>query len=226
MQVSKMSRSITFAGLTAIALLASGCGLGCRDVDRVDAATTLGFTVNDGAGSDSTLVALYAQLDYTQTAGVDDFPGVFRVLAQEAGDSRSLLMTLHGYETPPGDRLDLALSIPTKARTGDELHIARAFPPPPYRTAEWGFRAPLAQGQVEIGFSRSHPAIPNPPYDYVPHYTATAASGTVRIVRRERGLLRLEIDALVSDAAGRSHRIRGMVTVSARTQGQACISLD
>jgi hypothetical protein len=221
-----MRRSMMLAGLTALGLLASGCGLGCKDVDRVYAATRPGFTVSDATSSDSTPVALYASLDYTQTSGVDDFSGVFRVLAKDAGDSRNLLMTLHGYGTPPADRLDLALSVPTKARTGDEYPIVAAFPPPPYRTAEWGFRAPLPQGQVEIGFTRSHAAIPNSPYDYVPHYTATAASGTVRIVRRDRGVLLVAIDAVVSDGAGRSLRVKGTVSVEASTHGQACISLD
>jgi hypothetical protein len=220
-----MNRTTTLAGLIAVAFSASGCGLGCRDVNRIHAGTAAGFTVTDLALADSTPAALYAGLDYTQS-GVQDFPRVFAVIANETHDSRNLLMTVHGYETTPGDRLDLALSIPANARTGDQFRVAGTFVPPAYPGDEWGFRAPLSASDVEVGFTRSHAAIPNPPYDYTAHYTATSATGTIRVAARDRGLLHLALDVTVSDASGHRHRIAGVLMVTSMTQGQACPGLD
>lgn len=75
-----------------------------------------------------------------------------------------------------------------------------------------------------MGFTRSRAQIANPPYDYVSFYTATTASGTIVVLQREKGVMDLDLDLTVADAAGVAYRIRGRAVVNATTEGEACYS--
>lgn len=223
-----MRRITTPAALLALAATLGGCGLGCEDVNRIHAATASGFGVTATGSAGTTAAMLYGSADYTQeeTGSLPDFDEVFAVLARNSGDGRSLQFTLVGYETVPGDRITLVLAIPTRAQQGDRLRVTGAFAPPAPWADEWTFRRAVAAGETEVGFSRARATIPNPPYNYAAHYTATAATGSIQVLRRERGHLDLQVDLAVTDAAGRGYRVAGTLGVTAATEGEACISLS
>lgn len=214
------------AAVLALAGALSGCGLGCEDVERIRAATAAGFGVTEPGAAGTTGAMLYGFADYTQDEAVPDFDEVFAVLARNAGDGRNLQFTLTGYETPPGDRITLTLSIPARAQQGDRYLVTGAFAPPAPWVDEWTFRAPLAPGETEVGFERSRPQIPTPPYNFAAVFTATRASGTVQVLRRERGRLTVEVDVTAADGTGRGYRVAGTVDVTATTEGEVCPSLS
>lgn len=223
-----MRRIATTALLLALAGSLGGCGLGCDDVNRIHAATAPGFGVTRVGAAGTTGAMLYGTADYTQreTGSLPDFDEVFAVLARNSGDGRNLQFTLTGYETPPGDRIVLVLSVPTRAQQGDRFRVVGAFTPPGPWQDEWTFRRAVAPGDTEIGFARTRATIPNPPYDYAAIYTATRATGTIQVLRRERGHLDLQVDVTATDEAGRAYRIAGTLGVSAATEGEACPTLS
>ena len=223
-----MRRIPTAAALLALAATLGGCGLGCEDVNRIHAATAPGFGVTAADAAGTTGAMLFGSADYTQeeTGSIPDFDEVFAVLARNSGDGRNLQFTLVGYETVPGDRIVLVLSIPTRAQQGDRFRVTGAFAPPAPWVDEWTFRRAVAPGDVEIAFARTRATIPNPPYHYAPVYTATRAAGTVQVLRRERGHLDLQVDLVASDDAGRGYRVAGTMGVTAAREGEACFSLS
>lgn len=223
-----MRRIATAAALLALAGSLGGCSLGCEDVNRIHAATAPGFGVTQVGAAGTTVAMLYGTADYTQeeTGSLPDFDEVFAVLARNSGDGRNLQFTLTGYETPPGDRIVLVLSIPTRAQQGDRFRVTGAFTPPGPWQEEWTFRRAVAPGDAEIGFARTRATIPNPPYNYAAIYTATRATGTIDVLRRERGHLDLRVDMTATDEAGRAYRIAGTLGVSAAKEGEACPTLS
>lgn len=223
-----MRRIATAAAVLALAATLGGCGLGCEDVNRIHAATGAGFGVTAVGAAGTTGAMLYGSADYTQeeTGSLPDFDEVFAVLARNSGDARSLQFTLVGYETPPGDRIVLVLSVPTRAQQGDRFRVAGAFTPPGPWEDEWTFRRAVAAGETEIGFARTRATIPNPPYNYTAVYTATAATGTVEVLGRDRGRLELRVDVTATDASGRGYRVAGTVNVTAGNEGEACFTLS
>ncbi|HEU0080316.1 MAG TPA: hypothetical protein VFQ76_21895, partial [Longimicrobiaceae bacterium] len=154
----------TTAALLALAGTLGGCGLGCEDVNRIHAATASGFGVTATGASGTTAAMLFGTADYTQekTGSIPDFDEVFAVLARNSGDGRNLQFTMVGYETVPGDRIVLALSIPTRAQQGDSFRVTGAFAPPAPWVDEWTFRRAVAPGEVEIAFARTRATIPGP----------------------------------------------------------------
>lgn len=223
-----MRRIATTAAVLALAGSLSGCGLGCEDVNRIQATTAPGFSVTQVGATGTTGALLYSRADYTQkeTGSLPDFDEVFAVLARNSGDGRSLQFTLTGYETPPGDRIVLVLSIPTRAQQGDRLRVTGAFAPPGPWQDDWTFRRAVAPGDTEIGFARTRATIPNPPYNYAAIYTATRATGTVDVTGRDRGRLDLRVDLTAVDETGRGYRIAGTVGVKAAKEGEACPTLS
>ncbi|MEW5930226.1 MAG: hypothetical protein AB1941_22435 [Gemmatimonadota bacterium] len=223
-----MRRIATAPAVLALAATLGGCGLGCEDVNRIHAATAAGFGVTEVVAAGTTGAMLYGSADYTQeeTGSLPDFDEVFAVLARNSGDSRSLQFTLTGYETPPGDRIVLVLSVPTRAQQGDRFRVTGAFAPPGPWQDEWTFRRAVAPGETEIGFARTRATIPNPPYNYAAVYTATRAAGTVEVLGRDRGRLDLRVDLTATDDAGRGYRIAGTVGVTAGKEGEACFTLS
>ncbi len=223
-----MRRIAATAALLALAGSLGGCDLGCEDVDRIHAATAPGFGVTRVGDAGATGAMLYGSADYTQeeTGSIPDFDEVFAVLARNSGDDRNLQFTLVGYETPPGDRIVLVLSVPTRAQQGDRFRVAGAFTPPGPWQDEWTFRRAVAPGDTEVGFARTRATIPNPPYNYAAVYTATRAAGTIEVLRRERGHLDLRVDLTAADEAGLAYRIAGTLGVSAAKEGEACPTLS
>jgi hypothetical protein len=216
----------TAAAVLVLAGSLSGCGLGCEDVNRIQAITAPGFSVTQVGAAGTTGAMLYSRADYTQkeTGSLPDFDEVFAVLARNSGDGRNLQFTLTGYETPPGDRIVLVLSIPTRAQGGDRFRVTGAFTPPGPWQDEWTFRRAVAPGETEIGFARTRATIPNPPYNYAAIYTASRATGTVEVLRRDRGHLSLQLDMTATDDSGRGYRIAGTANVAATTEGEVCFS--
>src|SRR4051812_21674094 len=120
----------------------------CYELRSVRGEATSGFSVTDASRSGATPVALYATLDNAR----DD--RAYTVIADDVRNSgENLMVTLYGFETPPGDRIAVTVSIPLSAGAGDRFTISRAFTAP--ELGQWGFRQSLAAGQVELGFSRS-----------------------------------------------------------------------
>jgi hypothetical protein len=216
-------RHLRAVALVALTLVASGCRVGCEDVEILRAVTAPGFGVTETGAPGSTGVLLAGDVHYTQR-DVRDFRRIFDILYRRARDERSVAFTLHGYETPPGDRITLTLAIPAGARQGERYRVAGAFVPPAPWIDEWVLRPSVAAGEVEVGFKRSRPAIPDPPYNYTPTYTATGASGSIDVLRRENGLLELQLDFTVTDGAGRGYRVAGRTTVTAVSEGEVCFS--
>ena len=221
-----MRRITIAAAALALAGTLSGCRVGCEDVNRIQTTTAPGFSVTQVGATGTTGAMLYSRADYTQkeTGSLPDFDEVFAVLARNSGDGRNLQFTLTGYETPPGDRIVLVLSIPTRAQQGDRLRVTRAFTPPAPWVDDWTFRQPVASGETEIGFARTRATIPNPPYNYAAIHTATRATGTIDVLRRDRGHLSVQIDVTATDESGRGYRIAGTANVAATTEGEACFS--
>ena len=217
-----MRRITTTAALIALAGTLGGCGLGCKDVNRVRARTSPAFTITRTGGGATTGALLSGFADYTQRETVPEFARVFAVVARNSGDGRNLQFTLTGYEATPGDRISLTLSVPSRAQQGDRFHVVRAFAPPAPWTGEWTFRDPVSAGETEIAFVRSRATIPNPPYNYAAVYTATRAEGTVEVRWREAGRITLRVDLTATDDTGRGYRLAGDVEVTAATEGEAC----
>lgn len=225
-----MRHARTLAALTALVLSVGGCGLGCRDIQEIRLLTVQGFSVARVGAPDTTRALLHGYLHHSQR-GRDglEFERLFDVFANDARESRNVLVTMNGSEMPPGsspDRITVSLSLPGRVQRGDRLRVTGTFPPPAQRTPEWGFRTPTAPGEAEVGFTRSRAQIPNPPYDYAPFYTATTASGTITVLHRDRGTLGLELDLTVADASGVAYRVRGPAALNATTSGQECRTIS
>jgi hypothetical protein len=187
----------------------------CYELRSVRGEATSGFSVTDASRSVTTAVALYATLDNAR-----DDPA-YNVIANDVrsgGDN--LMVTLYGFETPPGDRIAVTVSIPLSAGTGERFAISRAFTAP--EQGMFGFRQSLAAGQVELGFSRSQYINPG---NYTFGYVANTASGEIRVLRRQPGVMELSVDALVSNGTGPAYRIVGPILLTTRTQGDVCPSI-
>src|SRR4051794_3074784 len=116
----EMNRSIAITALLLSSLATDGCRR-CHELLFVRAEATNAFAVTDATRSSATPVALYAQSDQ---AGEDRS---YAVIASNSGGSDNLMITLYGFETPPGDRIAVTVAIPVSAAAGDVYKITRAF---------------------------------------------------------------------------------------------------
>lgn len=213
----------TLTAVLALSLAAGGCGIGCDEAQFVRAATLPGFQVTPAGAAEPVPVALFGDVGHNH-AGQSDFQQVYDVLSMERRDRRAVVVTLIGFETAPADRIVLSLAIPGDAEAGDRYGISGIFPPPVTPEEQWGLQDRAPTGSMTLAFARTRASIPDPPYDYVAHYTATRASGTVAVLRRDRREMLLELDVTVRDAAGSAQQVAGRATVQLIDEGEVCFT--
>ncbi|HET6764958.1 MAG TPA: hypothetical protein VFH27_14840 [Longimicrobiaceae bacterium] len=192
------------ASSVLISLAVSGCSFGgCESLRELRAASDWDFAVTDQGSSARVGGSLR-----TVNPGTDpDHAQILAVVKDGRRDPRNLVVVAKDND-PPNDRMVVALSLPSSAATGDQLQVSDAFAAPE-DSDDWGFRAPPASGQAEVAFGLFHPQNDRPPYGHTPLYVATSATGTITVVRRENGFLRLRLDVMVADATGGLYHVAG-----------------
>ncbi len=230
------------------ALTAAGCDnplFGCGDVRHVESAGTLAVSTvagttpppGDSTGRLPASLSVGAEM-YEQNRGdaPETFEDTWDAVAGSAsfGAGQGLALTFEGV-VPGRERTTarMILVLPTPLREGARYPVGRAFPvpigphnPDVFRTPYWGRRALRAPGEAELAlfFGHTRFVAPDPFAQEVPEFVAASATGSVEVLDDGGNDLRLRLDLVAADSAGRPLRLGGEVRVRAVSEERQCTS--
>lgn len=233
------------ACLAVLAL--AGCGnplFDCGETRSVISQTTLAVAPVQGAAppgdSLGRLPAALAMGLELYDFNMERLPGVFgdvvRVVArgESLGSGQGLsLMWGGGVRSQSETTARLVLVLPTPLRAGARYPIGGTVPAPVglhnpdvYGGTQYGRRALRRPGEAEAGlfwgYTRFVP--PDPFTVEFPEFVAKSASGSVEVVSDRGSELRLRLDMVAADGAGRPLRFVGDVTARYVVEDKQCSS--
>ena len=127
----------------------------------------------------------------------------------------------------------LVLVLPTPLRAGVRYPIGGTVPAPVglhnpdvYGDTQYGRRALRRPGEAEAGLFWGHTRFvpPDPFAVEFPEFTAKSTSGSVEVVSDRGGELRLRLDMVAADDAGRPLRFQGDITARYLVEDRQCTS--
>ncbi|HEX7239273.1 MAG TPA: hypothetical protein VF263_03325 [Longimicrobiaceae bacterium] len=230
------------------ALTAAGCDnplFGCGDWRRVEGEGPLAVSVvagttpppGDSTGRLPPVVGFGAEL-IEDNRGDDpgSFDDVWNAVAGGASfvEGQGVALTFHGI-VPGRDRTTarMILVLPTPLRKGARYPVGRTFPvpigprnPDVYRSPYWGRRALRRAGEAEIAmfFGHTRFVAPDPFAQEVPEFVAASATGSVEVVEDRGNDLRLRLDLVAADSAGRPLRLGGDLLLRPISEDRQCTS--
>ncbi len=242
-----MIRPATVAACLAVLALA-GCGhplFDCGETRSVASGTTLAVTTVPGAAPPpgDSLGRLPAALGMgfeMYDFNMERLPGVYgdvvRVVArgESLGSGQGLsLMWGGGVRGRSETTARLVLVLPTPLRAGVRYPIGGTVPAPVglhnpdvYGDTQYGRRALRRPGEAEAGLFWGHTRFvpPDPFAVEFPEFTAKSTSGSVEVVSDRGGELRLRLDMVAADDAGRPLRFQGDITARYLVEDRQCTS--
>ena len=140
---------------------------------------------------------------------------VFNTLEGTTGGD-GIVLTIGGYEpNTPNDIVILSLAVPASLRSGAQYTVGRTFSidasidGDPRSIGAYDLQR---SDQAEVAFTDATYSFPPPVF--TTNFRAVQATGTVRVVERETGRVRLSFNLAVTDAAGRTRSVVGSLLAS------------
>lgn len=219
-------RRIPFRALLAVLLLAApGCGVLCdAEEERAVSAFSVGSLtlVREYAGAQQSSVRVEGRLE-PRFVGEAAFDAVFGVIARGGAPYDGVVFSLGGTDPSTGELVALSLALPTPLQKGAAFRVGGAFPVAlgAGEAERWRKRTLAAADRAEIALHTGRYTFPPPAYHTT--FAATAADGTVTVLRRWGGdTVELGLDLTAGDDSGRSVQLRGNVYLNAERYTPSC----
>lgn len=242
-----MIRPVNAAACLAVLALA-GCGhplFDCGETRSVPSEATLAVTAVPGAAPPpgDSLGRLPAALGLgfeLYDFNMERLPGVFGDVVGVVARGESLgsgqglsLMWVGGVRGRDATTARLVLVLPTPLRAGARYPIGGTVPAPVglhnpdvYGYTQYGRRALRTPGRAEAGLFWGHTRFvpPDPFAVEFPEFAARSTSGSVEVVSDRGSELRLRLDMVAADSAGRPLRFQGDVAARYVVEDRQCNS--
>ena len=213
----------TKALLAALALATAGGLIGCCDAEEQHAVTVsapgLLTVTRDGATRQIESV-IRATDPPIPTA---NFQFVFNTLeGNTVGDGFAL--SLSGNDPVSDELITLAVALPMTLRDGDQVPVGTTFRIEPGIDDQRLFGAYDLQDPTKAETSLTISTYTFPPGTYTPTFQASATTGTIQVVERERGRLALMLNLTFTDPAGKTVNVAGKMQAVTERYTPPCFS--
>jgi len=146
-------------------------------------------------------------------------PSAFQFVYNTIKGSRSgegIALSFSGSDRTSSEQIALVLAVPVSLRAGDEYAVGATFAVEPGTSSDprmWGAYDLRQSNQAEVSFAVVTYSFPPP--TYTTNFRAVSSTGTIRVTGRSGGSVELELNLNLTDAAGNTRTVRGLVQASA-----------
>ena len=216
--MNRMRRLLPITALVATFAIGA-CACEADEERAVTVSSPDSLTVTDG--DDARKVGAIARLTETDVAR-SSFDFVFNTI-EGASAGEGIALSVSGAGRTPNELVSLVLVLPVALEEGDEYTLGSTFSIQPGVSADprmWGAQELQQAGRAEAAFSIATYTFPPPLY--TADFVAASSTGTIRVVRRERGWVQLVLDLTFTDAAGEVRTVTGQVQANSERYTPPC----